>query len=282
MLLMIGALQGRAYETYSVNDDATNCRACHGDYRSDSYISLSDGMNWGNLHNMHRFDILNADCYTCHTTGTDFPVYLAESAGGSGMEPLSCMGCHGRAEDDVPDNPEFGNGYGAGLRQHHYVAGVTLCLDCHLDSDPANYAAVGENVLPPYFANPGNNHPDIPDDPCNLDGSENFRGLAEGLDNDGDGIYDGDDPDCAQQEGCFLNCPGADGGMVNAMGSSNKSPDIDGDGLVSLSDFAQFGAVYGTGDYCADFDCSGNVGLPDFALFASHYGHGPGTIGVCE
>ena len=140
---------------------------------------------------------------------------------------------------------------------------------------------VGENVLPPYYANPGISHPAIPTDPCNPNGSEDFRGSPEGLDNDGDGVYDVADPDCGQPEGCWLNCPAGDGGLVNVDGSGNKSPDIDGSGGVNVADFALFGSVYGTNDYCADFDCNGLVALPDFALFASHFQH-QGAPGVCE
>jgi hypothetical protein len=36
----------------------------------------------------------------------------------------------------------------------------------------------------------------MPTASCNDDGSEDFAGIAEGLDNDGDGPYDGDDGDC--------------------------------------------------------------------------------------
>ena len=93
----------------------------------------------------------------------------------------------------------------------------------------------------------------------------------------------GDDPDCGQQnEGCWLNCPAGDGGLLSADGNSNKSPDIDGSGDVTVADFAQFAAVFGSNNYCADFDCSGTVGVADFAIFAAHFGHGPGPGGACE
>ncbi len=197
LLVMFLVTSSAAYDRYSQNDDATNCRTCHGDYRSSSYTSLTDGQNWGNLHNLHRQTMVSGDCNVCHGSD-DFPVLVASSNGGSGMEALSCMGCHGRAEDNVPGNPSFPDGYGAGLRQHHYVAGVTLCVGCHLDADPANYTTVGEDVLPPYFANPGTNHPNIPDESCNQNGGEDFAGAPEGLDNDGDDLYDGADNDCIE------------------------------------------------------------------------------------
>lgn len=185
-----------AYDRYSVNRDATNCRTCHGDFRATSYVSPVDGQNWGNLHNLHRNTMLAGDCSACHFNSR-FPTYLASSSGGSGLSPIGCVGCHGRAEDNVAGNPEFGAGYGAGLRQRHQDAGITVCGDCHQDADPASYTPVGENVLPPYYATPGINHAAMPTSACNDDGSENFAGATQGLDNDGDGLYDAVDGDCA-------------------------------------------------------------------------------------
>jgi hypothetical protein len=84
---------------------------------------------------------------------------------------------------------------GAGLRQHHFNAGETVCANCHADADPLDYTPVGENVLPDYYANPGTNHPAMPTSPC-LWGEEDFAGGAGGLDNDGDGVYAANDTDC--------------------------------------------------------------------------------------
>jgi len=197
--LLCLSLTVSAFERYSQNDNATLCRECHGDFRSNNYISLTDGMNWGNLHNLHRSVLVSGDCEACHLSSDEFPVILDRSAGGTGLDPISCMGCHGRAEDNVEGNPEVADGrsgYGAGLRQHHFTTGVTECTECHLDADPSSYDTVGEEVLPPYFANPGSEHPNIPTDPCNTEGSENVAGLPEGLDNDGDDVYDDSDTDC--------------------------------------------------------------------------------------
>jgi hypothetical protein len=194
--LGVGSGPGDAYEQFSQNGgDATNCGECHGNFRSGIYISQTDGTVWSNLHNLHRNTMLDGDCETCHSAD-DFPVFLNQSLGGDGLAPISCMGCHGRNEDNVAANPQFPNGLGAGLRQHHFTAGVTRCLDCHDDADPANYTAVGEDVFPEYYANPGAGHPNMPTDPCNADGSEDFAGISEGLDNDGDDDYDGLDADC--------------------------------------------------------------------------------------
>jgi hypothetical protein len=196
VVLVTWSHPGLAYDRYSVNRDATNCRACHGDFRAAAYVSPVDGQNWGNIHNLHRTTMLNGDCSACHFSSR-FPTFIGSSTGGTGLSPIGCLGCHGRAEDNVPGNPEFGAGYGAGLRQRHQIAGVTDCIECHADSDPANYTPVAENVLPPFYANPGTNHPAMPTQSCNANGSENFAGTAEGLDNDGNNIYDTNDVSCA-------------------------------------------------------------------------------------
>jgi hypothetical protein len=164
---------------------------------------------------VHSNDMLNGDCFTCHSSGPRFPVILGSSAGGNGLDPISCAGCHGRAEDGTGEGSV---GFDAGLRQHHWVANRTdlptgcdpaappgdpdeclstrICADCHDDADPGAFTTAAESVLPPYYANPGTNHPDMPSDPCNLeiDGfPEDYAGSTEGLDNDGDGFYDDDD-----------------------------------------------------------------------------------------
>jgi hypothetical protein len=203
--LLIGifgwAQSASAFPQYSLNHgDASNCAECHGNFRAPAYISLTDGLNWGNIHDLHRNTMLSGDCNTCHYGATRFPVYTEHSNGGTGLAAISCVGCHGRAEDNVEANPEVAagrSGYGAGLRQHHFTAGVETCAQCHLDADPAGYTTVGEDVLPVYYADPGTGHPDMPDDACNADGSEDFAGIPEGLDNDGDNIYDMNDSDCS-------------------------------------------------------------------------------------
>lgn len=190
-----------AYSQWSINDDATNCGQCHGDFRSNTYISPGDGQLWGNLHNIHRTTMLNSDCATCHGAGDRFPVLLNESEGGDGFDPISCMGCHGM-DPGTPDAH-----WGAGLRAHHLNAGVPAdqngdtCLDCH-PSDPVPRR---ENVSPSYYFTPDAAHPNKPTDPCNPspDLPEDFAGLTLGLDNDGDLLYDEADPDCTAAEPLF-------------------------------------------------------------------------------
>jgi hypothetical protein len=184
----------QAYETYSVSRDATNCRACHGDFRAGPYTSAKPGEGtWADsLHNVHRYDMLNGNCDSCHggLGGSRFPVSTYSSNGG-GLPAIGCIGCHGRNE---------GAGDTArGLRQRHYRAGQTLCVSCHADANPANASTVGENVAPAFYFTPDTAHPGKPTDPCNPApgySEGKFGATSLGLDNDGDGVYDALDPDC--------------------------------------------------------------------------------------
>jgi hypothetical protein len=201
-IVMGGFILGRptpadAYSQWSINDDDTYCGECHGDFRSPSYTSPVDDQNWGNLHDLHRETMLEGDCDTCHLANDKFPVMLNESAGGDGLDPVSCMGCHG-----VDPNPGTANTHwGAGLRLHHLNAGVPAdrngdkCTACHQD-DPTPPA---ESVLPAFYFTPDVNHPNKPTDPCNPapDLPEHFAGLTLGIDNDGDLSYDQADTDCS-------------------------------------------------------------------------------------
>jgi PKD repeat protein len=225
-LLVIGASEALAYQTTG------NCANCHGGFLDNPYISLSDGANWGDsLHNVHRNDMLNSDCDVCHASGSRSPVYLDSSKGGSGLDTISCVGCHGRDEDMGSDSESLGRG--AGLRQHHTNAGVSSCSGCHSDADPANYTPVGEDVLPNYYANPGSNHPLIPEDPCNPGGSEgSFAGTLLGLDNDGNGIYDTADDACSVNTPPVADAGGPYNGTVGSPVSFDGSASSDTDGSI--------------------------------------------------
>src|SRR6185369_8062424 len=135
----------------------------------------------------------NFDCNTCHTGNTFFPVFIGSSNGGTGLPPISCLGCHGR-EADLGHDGSISPGRAAGLNQHHHRAAVTECAKCHPDADTANYQAVGENVLPAYYFTPDAAHPNKTIATCT--GSERFVSPLEGLDNDGDQLYEAADPDC--------------------------------------------------------------------------------------
>ncbi|MDH3214959.1 MAG: hypothetical protein OEN01_01545 [Candidatus Krumholzibacteria bacterium] len=192
IVLGIGVSDVAAYAEY-----AQGCHNCHGGFRTNNYSSLADGQAWGgSMHSSHQ-DWLGGDCDGCHSGSGKSPVILDVSDGGSGLAAISCLGCHGRDEGGAGVT-------GAGLRQHHWSNFITSCgnTGCHADdSNPSVFTVVGEHVLPPYYANPGTGHPDIPDHPCNLLSQgypEDVAAAAlSGLDNDGDGVYDTGDLDCA-------------------------------------------------------------------------------------
>jgi hypothetical protein len=215
--VMLGLAAGAwGYDQYSVNGDATNCRACHGDFRASFYTEMGpDGGFWFNgLHESHQA-MVESDCNTCHSTGGRFPVKLDSSNGASGLSPIACTGCHGRDADSVnPGVPTVTEGAAAGLRQHHWNAdadhpglNLKVCLDCHADADPAAFTPAGEDVLPTYYAEADPvDYPLLPVDPCDGSGpalEDQYGNLIDGgpdgrgTDNDGDLVYDGADTDCS-------------------------------------------------------------------------------------
>ncbi|MGD8376662.1 MAG: hypothetical protein PVF68_11025 [Acidobacteriota bacterium] len=201
------------YEQYSQNGDATNCRACHGDFRASFYTEKGlDGGYWfDGLHVSHQ-NFVESECDTCHGSGPRFPVLLDSSVGAPGLSPIACTGCHGRdADSTLPGSPTVTLGAGAGLRQHHWNAdddhptmNLKVCADCHADADPAAFTPAGEASLPTYYAEAGAAYPNLPVDPC--DGAspledqygDTVTGGADGrgTDNDGDRLYELADPDC--------------------------------------------------------------------------------------
>jgi hypothetical protein len=210
-----------AFPTYSKEDGTGNCKGCHGDFLNSDYVSRTDGQNWGNLHNLHRFVMMAEDspdankCATCHLVIGQRPVFTNLSLGNGVWDPISGVGCHGRYEDrhdeheDANFDDDNGNdtrGMGAGLRQHHWNAGITYCGRCHEDANPANFTTAGEDVQPPYYFLPEPFFYNKPTDACNPNGEEDYAGLLFGLDNDGDGKYDIQDPDCKPAFGKVTIC----------------------------------------------------------------------------
>ncbi|MDH3969354.1 MAG: cadherin-like domain-containing protein, partial [Rhodospirillales bacterium] len=236
MLVTVAALvawtpEAGAFDNWTdtaTGDFDTNCAQCHGNFRSNGYVSLKDGSPWStSLMNGHR-DFVSGECDVCHNSGGRFPAYTLWSAGGTGFENISCAGCHGRGDNATPPAPGDNNqtcvedptayggdaaicGAGAGLRRQHWTANRTIdtangpvstqiCATCHADADPANlFTPVDEDVPPSYYFTPDPIHATKPTDPCNANpaaaGAESKFGPT-GLDNDGDGLVDGADADC--------------------------------------------------------------------------------------
>ena len=156
--LAIGAHEARAFPTYS-GWWLGECRTCHGDFRASTYRPPSRDQEWtdrfgaGALHGNH-WEMVGFECDACHMGPTRVGVSMSESD--SAAFPMSCIGCHGRAEHDAG-----GLVTAAGLRRHHWNGGVP-CTPCHADSEPAaGFAPVGEQVLPP-------NYDALAIDPCNF------------------------------------------------------------------------------------------------------------------
>jgi len=241
MALFTWSPQSYAFSQYSTNANVGNCADCHGDFRAGNYISNNDGTPWGtSLHDGHRFDMLSGDCNTCHGSGNRFPVLLNSSVGGTGFDPISCVGCHGRNED-----LNIGQ-IGAGLRQHHTTTGAAFCGGCHQDNDPATFTTAGESVPPPYYFTPDAVHPDKPTDPCNANLSESVFGPT-GTDNDGNNLYDETDPDCAGNQLPVADPNGPYTGVVDVAVMFDGTGSNDPDGTIQSYDWDFGDGTAGTG-----------------------------------
>ena len=190
----------------------SGCQSCHGRF-TDSTSPKGTTFPSGDKHQMHRSSsAMNTNCNLCHSAGDGRNPYLGFSSGTASTTGYGCVGCHGRVEDG--GNDSVSQGYGAGLRQHHYNNNVTGCTGCHDDASPVNYTTVGEDVLPPYYGSPDTNIVDIVDvggvpfsASCNpAPGFEENWSIGDtlGLDNDGNNIYDLADPQCVPEPGAAM------------------------------------------------------------------------------
>lgn len=215
-----------AFDQWSTARTSGNCADCHGSFLTANYVPLAaarQGIAWtAGLHNAHRNaapnNFLNGNCNACHTTGALFPVLISSS---SAVSPFnqSCNGCHN----------------GAGTRLHHELTvGAGTCSGCHGPDTTGNE----KTPLPPvYTAALGTtNGTTRINNPCN-DGTTGrvFEGgffdlPTVGLDNDGDNLYDQNDPDCAV--------------VTPEMGAQCfDGIDNDGDGAVDCADPGCAGAT---------------------------------------
>jgi hypothetical protein len=198
-----------AYPTYD------GCKNCHGDFEERSYVSKHDGAGWGgSLMDRHE-TFVGGNCDACHKDGSKGDVYLNFSRDNS--LSTSCVGCHGRPADvNGSCNGDGGVpaecGSGAGLRQvHERNVSQGACSSCH-SGDPT---PVGENINPSFY---GMNRI-VMKDSCDADSSESQFGTT-GLDNDGDGQRDADDPDCQ------ANSVPSQPGMLSASAITSSSATV--------------------------------------------------------
>ena len=230
------------YPRYNSDPPGGNCVTCHGDFDDNTSPQGTVFPN-GGKHNMHRSSgDMNTNCSLCHVNIGDNPLTFA-SAGTNDTPGLGCLGCHGR---------DYGGAIGltgAGLRKHHFMNNVSVCLQCH----PADPFPLPESVDPPYYGSPDTNAFDS----CNASPAfgENWSLDADnmrGLDNDGDQLYDGIDDDCG---GCPWDC--------------EATPD----GGVGINDFLQLLAQWGSKSGSCDFgEGEPGVGINEFLTLLSRWG----------
>ncbi|MFC2173607.1 hypothetical protein ACFLU6_13395 [Acidobacteriota bacterium] len=170
------------YETFENNCDRSGCH----------HQNESRPFNHG-----AHLNYATRGCRLCHSQDPHLgahPVYTHRSDPAlPAPSNFGCMGCHGRDYGVAYPGDGLPWSQGLGLKRKHINAGINSCLACHVtDLNP-----LPENILPPYYGRTAITQTD----PCNTDGLEDFLpdGAPDGfgLDNDGDGLYDANDPDCA-------------------------------------------------------------------------------------
>jgi cysteine-rich repeat protein len=195
----------------------------------------------------------NGNCSDCHSNvfagGSDSAGHQAHL--GLGL-PDSCNTCH----VSIGDNPSTSRcnqcHVGAGLRQHHRWASAHDCAPCHSNPefpDPENTAVPGYANITAAL------------DPC--DGSEELFGpnvpfgagsFTFSLDNDGDGLTDGDDDDCAPAAECG-------NGIVEGGEDCDDGNIADGDCCSATCQYEAADSFCDDGDFCTDGDACDGAGI---------------------
>jgi hypothetical protein len=246
----IGVEPAEGYRKWR-SDSGGWCAGCHGDF-NDGTSPKGTVFPFDSKHSMHRSSSeMNTDCAMCHYDGdgNNPDLDFSDSDGFGGSPGVGCMGCHGR---------DYGGTFGVmavGLREVHRNSGVSSCGDssCHSnDPDP-----LPENVLPPYYGSFGTRVWD----PCNTSPffGEDFsldKDNNHGLDNDGDGFYDEDDPDCSVE---FCDS------------------DFDMNGVVDVADLTIMLANWGVCDGSCPGDANGDgtVDTADLVILLNEWGTCP-------
>ncbi len=188
----------RAYLRYGDDTDRTGCNkasqggfTCHGDFRA------ADPVNEHSAHVNEAAD----NCSLCHwapDSRNNPYLYKADSRSTVTGAPefAGCSGCHGTDYgNSLADQPELRQAPGLRLQHEARVPGSCVDAVCHAsDPSPPN----PESTLPDYYSRADVNIKDPCDGSSWSTGGEDLSlGAAGGLDNDGDGLRDAADPDCA-------------------------------------------------------------------------------------
>jgi hypothetical protein len=177
IIIIALAIVGQAHAYQQYND---GCQTCHGAF-TDNFSTKGSVFPGGSKHSMHRSSTYMATaCNLCHSSNDNNNPFIGLSDGITGVPGLGCTGCH----DAV------------GLRKHHSANNVTTCAGCHND---AGKTPPAENVNPPYYGTSGTKAKNACNPVAVQYTNENWTTGApyEGLDNDGNNLYDTADPACA-------------------------------------------------------------------------------------
>ncbi len=200
VFMVIGATDTFAYSTFG-----GGCDTCHNtgdEFKGPGKL----------LHDLHNTFV--SSCTRCHNSVGDNPVTSLTAD----TPDRGCVGCHGRFED--AGNDSISEGLGAGLRQYHENKGES-CGGCHSDNVPGgDYTPVGEAVFPPFYP------------------EEGFLPCTDGLDNDGNLLADGKDPDCSVETytiSGIVSGDVSDGVTITLSGNADEATVTTGGGTYSFS-----------------------------------------------
>ena len=170
------ATDSHAYQRYN-GGSGTGCQTCHGAFTDSTSPKGTNFGAAGSKHDMHRSSsFMGTACGLCHVVTGDNPL-MNSSAGSGSVVGVGCTGCHNAA----------------GLRQHHRVTGASQCSGCHASPE----VPPAENTNPPYYGTSATKANNACNPVATALLNENWSvGDFEGLDNDGDNLYDTSDPDC--------------------------------------------------------------------------------------
>ena len=200
LAFLAGVTRVEAYPMYD-DGNGNGCVSCHPRYFDDP----SNPTPFGSLHVAHLTKFGVTQCGLCHQNpaGGDKPVLTYWSAEGFG-----CAGCHGQDYGEtIPtglnlthEGAPKASAYGLRKALMDSFAAQNLpdpCGTCHfagspITGDPAPAPAIlPETIAPPYYGRSSNNLTD----PCSS-AQESWEGVFPGLDNDGNGLPDMQDPAC--------------------------------------------------------------------------------------